>query len=247
LLISVNNLPSKGKGYKVPEIELRPLGYTKLLEYSETDCKTPGEKLLRDIKYLVTDIKGWESFHMYDLKQIIFMRKIISITTNPEIKLEELVCPKCHEKFSQSLPVGMVHFTPIPEITDKIKAVKLNGKEYPLNLNSTVKDFYDCLTLYASRGYLRDMKIIYLSTILNMIANPNEIEEVLNTATYEDVRSLEVLYQYSSGMMSPVEIIHNGCGGDVMVQFDNLIVNLFRTVLLNNQIDESSFVLFEGV
>ena len=84
MLLLPNDLPSKGEYSFSPPINLRPLSFIEILEYTNQTTGSEVKDYLRDISWLQKMDPGILEHSLYDLDYIIFMMKVHTISDNKE-------------------------------------------------------------------------------------------------------------------------------------------------------------------
>ena len=88
MITPINTLPSGGYcKSKLKEITLKPLVLEEVNKYCSMKYPSTIEKMVWDIENLIMSIPGWEDLSAYDVTGLLFMRKYISATFKPDLKV----------------------------------------------------------------------------------------------------------------------------------------------------------------
>jgi len=240
MIVSTGDLPSRGWGYTSKSFEVLPLTYAQLRAYKSEPENTVTQKLVRDIRYLLSDIKDYKTFNLYDLKAIIFMRKYVTITKDKTITLQ--IPDEKGSEFPISFNIDSVNFNEISKDLINIDSVVLGGVKCKCLLPATIGNFESVLHIFLSRHVEVDLTTLYLAAILGFVESPNDTIARIDSAKYDEIALLNYIYDSLSGATTPVTFKNPATKAEVTVGFDDLIVDLFRCVLQNNRLDKSKII-----
>ena len=219
--IVVDLLPSKGFASTIDMVDIQPLNYSQLMEYSK--LVREGDELndlIWDIEKLVQTIPNWDKLSSFDLYPIIAYKKMLSLDLKGEVSLSD------GRKFSLS----EVDFTDINTKILKISKIKIGNKEYSPSIKS-MSDLYKCYVRCSNQGIL-NVKIATLACYLS--AEPSDILDLKGS----DITLCERLYP---SLLSQPKV---GKGGAEAVLLGKAS-DLFQTISRLLKVDDSKIQLSE--
>lgn len=243
MILSVEDIPSKGKFGHVPPLNLRPLTFIEMLEYNNDVAGNSIKSYLKDINWLIRMDKGILNQSLYDLDYIIFMMKVHTISDNKEFSTDV----KCTCGFKNRVDFDLSNFVfkDIEKGAQELQNVLLGGFKYKIRVPK-VSDFLEVINKYNLYQKVSDVDVV---KIISMFAEfktmPNDIERAVLNASRDEI---SILYSVENRYLDSVESIKVKCSncdkhGGMTVGVGSLIVDMFRDVLLNNPVDESKIQL----
>jgi hypothetical protein len=230
MIIPTSALPSKGYGTLLSSIEIKPLTYREMIEYSSNAPRDPYLRKIWDIEKLIKRISGWEQLNCFDVDSLIFSTKYISVSSIDKFSLY-LDNGKSYE-----LPLSSVKFDNLDLDTTNIKFIKLGSIQLPFNICNVVTYLNTITEL--SNNY--NIKIASLSAILgyNKFTN-TEVPLLISNATYDEILLLDSLYSKIFETVKPIEV------EGAVVDINNSITDIFRFLKANKSLDKNKIVLDE--
>ena len=171
-----SRLPSKGFACTVDFVDILPLNYGQVIEYSK--ASTDGEllSLIWDIHDLIKTIPDWEKLSSFDLFPILCYRKMITFDLKGKVNFLD----------GTSISLSDIEFSELTKELLEIETIELGGEKYSPSVKS-MKDFITGLGLCLSKG-IESTKLACIATYLGMPP-----EKLLNL-TGEDIALCERLY-----------------------------------------------------
>jgi len=247
----VNTLPSQGYcKSKRDFIEINPLTYRQLKKYTSAKYTTEIEKLVWDIECLIQDIIGWEDLSMYDLTSLLFTRRLLSATFEPELKLT-------FGDNVYTINIQDISFKDMPVELKTLDTVEINGKKFKFRLPS-LYEYYKVLK-YASGDVenLNDFSleiVTFASTLVPISSSEDQSWENMDsldaykqaiksvdTSVQQDIVVIETIQTLLQDKLNDVTV--KGEGGETAVSLNGLTADIFRLIWLNagNISDRISF------
>jgi hypothetical protein len=240
MILLPNDLPSGGKFGNSPTLNLRPLTFMEILEYSNQTTGNSVKDYIRDIQWLERMDPNILEHSLYDLDYIIFMMKVHTISDNKEFQTD-INCKVCGHTNRINLDLSDFKFNEPDEKDKLIRRVKLDGYVYKVSV-PTVKTFKDVISLYSLYQKTDKVDVVKLISLFpDFKVNPNEIENLVLNASREDIT---ILYLLETKYLQSVKSINHVCEnckteGGMAIGISSLIADMFLNVLLNNTVDES--------
>lgn len=231
MIIPTSALPSKGYGTLVKSIEIKPLTYKEMIEYSDGMPKDRYLRKIWDIEKLIKRIPEWRHLNCYDIDSLIFTTKYISAATT--------------DKFTITFDDGSVHDILLSNIKFEnlnpdsllIKFIKLNEVKFPFNI-CTVSNYLDIITELSINS---NIKIASLAAILGYNKGNTQVLDYINGATYDEILLLDNLYYKIFEIVKPIEV------DGAVVDVNNSITDIFRFLKINKFMDKTKVILDEGL
>ena len=239
----LTSLPSQGFcDSKQDFIEINPLTYKQLRKYTSAKFETENEKLIWDIECLIQDIQGWEMLSAFDLTSLLFTRRLISATFEPELKLT-------YSGQLYKIQVSDIHFKDMSDDLKRIEAIMINGQKYIFKIPN-IYDYYKVLSYTKGmEEYANDYSsdIILLSACLTpeTMCRPEDkdykpdpimafkkVSKVIENATHEDILVIETILTLLNDRLHDVTVL--GEGGETAVSLNGLTADIFRLIWLNS-------------
>lgn len=239
MITPINTLPSGGYcKSKLKEITLKPLVLEEVNKYCSMKYPSTIEKMVWDIENLIMSIPGWEDLSAYDVTGLLFMRKYISATFKPDLKVT--VKDKVYE-----IPISSINFKQLTDDIKNLDEVHVNGHEFKFEV-PTIHDYYLVLkTLSAMDKYReeRDFELINMCTCLipkemygsetyNPINAFNQVYPVVMTSIQSDIAVLMAVSDLFNDRYNDITIHTEG--GETAVRINNLTADMFRLIRLNS-------------
>ena len=239
----LSSLPSQGFcESKQDFIELKPMTYKQLIKYTSARFNTQTEQLIWDIENMIQDISGWELLSSFDLTALLFTRRLITATFDPELKIT-------YGDKVYKVQVSDIHFKDMSSDLKRIDTVIINDKVYKFHI-PTIYDYYKVLSYTKGmEEYANDYSsdIILLSSCLipeemyrpedekykpDVILAFKKVSKVIEHATHEDVLVIETILHLLKDRLHDVTVL--GDGGETAVSLNSLTADIFRLIWLNS-------------
>lgn len=241
--LAITSLPSQGFcEAKQDFIELNPLTYRQLLKYTSAQYSTKNEQLIWDIENMIQDIPGWELLSSFDITALLFTRRMITATFEPELKLT-------YGKTLYNIKVSDIHFKDMSDDLKRIETVIINEKRYKFHI-PTIYDYYKVLSYtkgmeeYAN-DYSTDLILLSSCLIPEEMYKPEDpnykpdvipafkkVSEVVENATHEDILVIESILTLLKDRLNDVTV--HGEGGETAISLNGLTADIFRLIWLNS-------------
>jgi len=239
--VPVNVLPSKGRGYKIDQISLRPFTYRQLLDYSRLPHSTVVQRVRRDMELLSTDV-DLKEVSLLDFDALVLLKKCISYTQNKDMTFDWINEAGKIQKVS--INADNVDWTEYPDELYDIKSIILGGEELKVKI-PTVNDFAITLNkMYLPRGDESDYKIAVLLSSLgfNDSTEPSKLEKTVSNAIWDEILLLDHFYSLLSGTIKKVKVVDDSTGKEVEVSISVLATDMFQCLRLNQTISEHKII-----
>jgi DNA-directed RNA polymerase subunit RPC12/RpoP len=252
--IDVSLLPSGGYGYGFPSINVNPMVFQDIVDYTtnlpEDD---PLGRYFFDVEMLKQDDPKVVDLYVMDIDFLIFYKKLITVSEDLSYQVE-IKCPYCGKPIKKTISFERdIHFKQIdPKIMEGAK-INLGGHTYE-TIVPTWNDFIKVFQLYLRIRKVHDLKMIKtISLIKDWDYAKNQIEHDILEATHSDISLLMALRELYFDRVDPITVYCPECNKDlepgeerrsVAVSVDSLIVDFFRDLYINCPIDGSK-ILFK--
>lgn len=242
--ILTQHLPSGGYGYSFPSITIKPMTFIEVVGYLESVPTDKLSKYLFDIKWLAKDDPNIYNCYVMDLDYLIFMKKIITISNDTTISLS-FKCSECGKAINEKILINKLKFKAADDIVLEGADVEINGKVFSIK-PPTVKEFLNVFDKYLRYRKIEDLDTIKLISLVSEFDNnPNAVENIISSATYEGITMLLMLKELYFDRVEPIEISCPHCNEGrkeeerryQTVRIDKLIVDFFRDISENNRLD----------
>lgn len=240
-----SQLPSEGFGYPFAAINIKPMTFLDVVEYLESVPKDPLSKYLYDINWLVADDPNIKKCYIMDIDYLRFMKKLT--TVSPDLSMEITVtCPDCGKTLKKKLRIVDIMFKTADPIVMNGAVVKLKGRTYSVT-PPTVEEFHKVFQKYLKFRKVSNLDLIKLIALIDdFYDRPNEVEDAVLSATHDDITALLALKDLYFNRVDPVKMYCDICNNglkkeerrELTVSIDELIVDFFREITINNQLDE---------
>lgn len=214
-----NKLPSNGHGCTLDIVQLKPLTYKELTDYSKFKSEGELNEFIHDFETFILTIPEWESLSSFDTFALICTRKLLTINLDASFKIGD-------ERFT----LQDVNFTDIDKKALSIIEVTLGGKVYKPSIKN-MKNFYK--TVKNFEGYTQDLKYPVVASFIG-----EENPEVILNLTTKDIVICEKLY--SKLLSQPMIEV----GGAEAVLFGKAS-DLFRSVIELSEVDDGDIKFSE--
>ena len=240
MILTPEDLPSKGLYSQAGPVYFRPLTFLEILDYSNEVAGNSIKDCLKDMRWLMKLDPNIKNHSLYDLDYLIFMMKVHTISDNKTF-ISDIQCPKCSTRNRVEIELSDFKFIDAQPTDQLIRRVLLGGKKLQVEL-PTIGDFADILhtySIYMKTDKVEIPKLVSLFPEFKTI--PNVIENAVFQADREDI---SILYMLEMKYLSPTESIKRTCStcnekGGMAIGIGSLIPSMFRDLLLNNAVDES--------
>lgn len=226
MIIGVNTLPSKGFNCPIKSINMEPITYSELIEYTSASPKTEIDKLIWDIEKLLQPIPEWESLSAYDVRPLLFTKKLISVKTEGMIKIS-------YNGGVTTVNVNDIAFKNLDEELTSIAGVTLNSKFYRFSI-PTANRLYETLKDMQMNS-IYNAKSAYLVSALKEDHSTQTIINMLDQLKGADIAMVNYLSTLLYDMCQPVKIE----GGAVINNLDDVITDIFRFITINSPVDKT--------
>lgn len=240
MILTLEDLPSKGKFGHAPAISLRPLTFREMIDYSNEVTGNPLKSYLRDIKWLRFLDSNILQHSLYDLDYLVFMMKVHTISDNKEFQ-SEIKCRQCGHEERIDFDLGDFKFKDIEEEGKQVKRVVLNGFKYVIKV-PTIGDFLEVLNKYVLYNKVSQADVVKLISLFSEFPTiPNDVERDVLNATRDEIAVLYLLEDKYLTSVKPIIKKCNKCENErgMAVGVTSLIADMFRDVLFNNTAIES--------
>lgn len=234
MLITINELPSRGIDEKSEQVNLRPLTFRELLIYTreQESAKDDFSKFIVDYNEFKSKVTNWKSISLMDLDYLLFRFKKLTVSDDKEFSVE-LACSDCGSLNQLYLDSSLINTSQSLRY-DYRGSIVLNNKTYTYEV-PTLEVFDQVLTKISRYKKGFELKLIRLiSCFPDFKNNPNEIESLVVNAKGDDIIRLSVLD--SMYFNSKININHkcNNCsGGHWSIEVRSLIDQVFLSMLLS--------------
>jgi hypothetical protein len=240
MIVNPRELPSRGLDSNSESLNIKPLNFQEMIEYTRNYDASRSEldKYICDVELVKKRIHNWKSINLMDLDYVIFLIKKESVSQEAEFSVRK-TCNECGEENTLYLDPGRL----VMPTTTKYElrgTVQLKGREVKFQLPS-LEVFDKVLTKIARFKKVKELRLIKLIAMFPDFADrPNDIEDMVVTATNEDIvvlRTLESLYLNSS---VSIEYKCTKCkGGSWSIGVHTLIDDIFLSLVLSTKSIES--------
>jgi len=225
MILRTKDLPSRGIGVPISNIELNPLTYNEVLRLSSRNQNMSSIQLLKwDFDNIVTSIKNWEALSSYDVLSIINMRKLLSITNKQKFKVNGI-----------EYSLSDINYKLVTDDTLKIEKIRLGNYEFEVGIKS-MKYFYEVLTSILDESDL-PVKFVYIASFLGYQSRPKEVLSSIKNATYDEITLLEFIYRNCLGHMQV-----KSKEGEAVGLYEST-ADLFPIILENNGISQDKIII----
>ena len=245
LIISVSDLPSKGLGYLTPSIEINPMTLKEIEEYESYPNSLYIEKLYRDTNFLLRNIKNKDEINLYDLQALIFTKKYVSSVGKKDSIKFNYRCTSCDKPTDYEQKLSEIDFVDLGSELLKIKYIKVGSSELKFEIPK-YREIIKSLEILLKYKESLSKRTIYLLLLLGFHKDPNTIKAAISNAILDEILLLNHIYKIFSGSTHPISIKCE-CGEVSTLDLDDLIVDIFRILLINNQMDEKKIITEERV
>jgi hypothetical protein len=227
MIIPASALPSKGYGTLINSIEIKPLTFKEMIEYSEGIPKDQNLKRIWEIEKLVKRIPQWRNLNCYDIDSIIFSTKYISAVFKDKFNI---IVDGGKEV---EIELNKISFNDLDKNLLEIKFIKLGDKKFPFNI-PTISSYLDTITtLTVNNSY----KVAALASVLGYTKHSPEVLDYINNATYDEIILLDNLFIKSFNTIKPLEV------GDMVIDVSNSITDIFRFLRANQNINKDKIII----
>lgn len=242
----VQNLPSGGYGYDFPSINLKPMTYLNTVEYIENVPEDKLSKYLFDIRWVANDDQNIYNCYIMDLDYLIFMKKLLTVSKDLVINVS-IVCPKCGKKIEEKLSVNNLMFKAADEAVMEGAVVEIAGNTYSIK-PPTVAEFEKVFANYLRYRKITDLDTIKLISLVQEFSiRPNQVEDLIINAEYEDITMLMALKELYFDRVEPIKVYCDNCNKGrkkeerryQTVSVNSLIVDFFREIPRYNKLNEN--------
>lgn len=243
--ILASQLPSEGFGYAFPSINIKPMTFLDIVEYLESVPKDPLAKYLYDINWLVADDPHIKQCYIMDIDYLSFMKKLTTVSEDMSMDIS-ITCPDCGKILRKTLRLVDIMFKTADPIVMNGAVVKLKGRTYNVT-PPTVEEFHKVFQKYLKFRKVSNLDLIKLIALIDEFYDrPNEVENAVLSATHEDITALLALKDLYFNRVEPIKMYCDICNKDLKneerreltVSIEGLIVDFFREITINNQLDE---------
>lgn len=247
--ILAQNLPSGGYGYPFPSITIKPMTFIEIVGYLESVPSDKLDRYLFDIKAVTADDPNINNCYIMDLDYLIFMKKFITVSKDLSLKVT-VKCPKCGNKITKYIKLSDITFKAADPMILAGAEVELNGGIYNITA-PTVNDFIDVFGNYLRSRKISDLDTIKIISLFKEFnTRPNVMEHAVMNSMYDNITLLLALKDLYFNRTEPIIITCDECssnndeegceeGGSVTVSVNDLIVDFFREIIINNPINEN--------
>ena len=236
MIVSPNLLPSSGKSKTSKDIEINPLNFIQVIDYSRklANVTSDFQKFMIDYNLVKSTISNWKTISLMDLEFIIFLIKKNSVTKVREFTITK-DCPSCNSSELIYINTDQLQM-PVSIDTDLFGEITLNNKVYKFEVPN-LEVFDSVISKVTRSNKVQELKAIYLiATLVDFKNSPNEIENVVLNAVQDDAADLFNLYNIYYN--PKVEIPHK-CSkckrGQWSTSLRSLVDNVFLDLLLNHR------------
>ena len=186
MILNTNTLPSKGLTTAIREINLLPMNYQEILDYNAFRPEEELDKEIHEIEGILGNVPNYGMLSAYDLKMLIFTRKWISATFDPNI-----IVPINGYKYT--INVGDITFKDIDK-TDlmQITSVTLNSGTYPFVIPS-IDQYLKTLRFLVGRNIKTDRNTAMLISSLDTMNDTDRIAWAIHHAESDEIVALRRL------------------------------------------------------
>lgn len=267
--VMTKTLPSRGYGKPVEFIDIEPLTYRELRNYtSKSYQKGTVDSLIWDIECLIQDIEGWQTLSSFDITAIIFTRKYMSASFGDKVKLD--LGGQTYE-----LSMSEINFKDLSKELIRVNKIILNGHVFLFSL-PTIEHYYKILKAISQGAIVIDgevdLDIVYLaSCLINITKNENtsifkrksyaSIKKSHYSNTDEAIENFITAYNdINSCIQSDVAFVNRLLhlltdkthdvtvfieGGASVVNLDRLITDIFRFIEVNEGVNSNKVIYIE--
>lgn len=240
----LTSLPTKGVTIKNPSvtyIDINPLKYKQLKDFTNRTYVTDIDKTIAEIECFIQDIDNWRDLSAYDLSSIIFTREYISATYKEEIIVTS-------GGVDYKVPIADITFKDLNEELLKIKSIELQDRVFPFKI-PTILEYYQTLITVSSELKSDDFWLNkYDCMILAAIGlNPSNFDEYLKIyaeAAGDDIVTIKYIDRLLNNQVNDVTVKGQG-GDDRVISIQKLISDIFR-LIQNNRLLNTSKVKFKS-
>lgn len=197
-----------GAPYQFPFLNIRPLRFGELLEYTaNVDQKDPVEKFYADYCLLKAQDPNVDKLLLTDLDFAFFVLQVKTVA-NDEVYHSTIKCPRCGHEINGDIAISNLKYKRLdPELLDGLD-VKLGGNIYKVRI-PTVAQFMKVFTNYRRFKRITDVRLIKIISLFEQSeTNVSGIENLVANATNKDIKILVAL---ESILLDPIESYHVTC------------------------------------
>lgn len=245
MILTPNDLPSKGLYSNAGPLYLRPLSFLEMIEYTNEVTGNSIKDCIRDLKWLIRLDSSVKDHSLFDLDYLIFMMKVHTISDNKDF-VSNIKCPVCGTDNRIEIDLGDFKFVDAKPKDELIKRVVLGGTKFHIGI-PTIGEFMDVLNTYSIYQKTDKVEIPKLVSLFPEFKTiPNVVENAIFNSTRKDI---SILYMLETNYLSTTEPIKRTCAkcdikGGMAIGISSLIADMFRNVLFNCPVNESD-VQFE--
>jgi hypothetical protein len=236
MILYTRDFPSKGYGCNVESIEIRPLTYKELVDYTNNDELTKLRKFKKDLDYLVLMSPQAEDLYLIDLEYVLFMMKMVTISKEHTFRFR-YTCDCCHKSKTATIGSQSIVFRDIDERYLTLDHIELGGKNLPFRL-TTLAEFKAFIAKLPRQIETTPLDTIKLASMLwdRTAMSPAEVIGLINNAVGDEIKLVSYL---KSALLQPIKPITLRCekGGETVVALSDVTTDLFPLTLLNRRLD----------
>jgi len=225
-----STLPSKGLLSPISEIDIKPLTYSQIKNYQSRHYENKVEQLCWDIECLMSNIEGYQSLSIYDLKSIIFTIKYTSASFNESINVKVKGKPV-------TIKLKDINFKEISPELLSIAGIVLNGEMLSFSV-PTVGQVYELLKVTSTDSRYDYNDIVLICALGGSKDNFNHISNlILNATAPQDILMIDYLDDLLNNVTDDITV-----EGGAVVNISDIITDIFQLIKLNRKLDRTKII-----